>query len=131
MMAAPTGIRMQDLTVDRIIAVHAGITARTGGDARIISEAGLHQLVFSANIREDPRMRSAFVIYSLVAYPVFREANVEVAHALALEILDHGGYAIGPADRDGLAGLARSIAAFETELTDIEAWFSAHAVLQP
>lgn len=121
---------MQDLTVERIIAVHADITARSRGDARIISEAGLHQLAFSANIREEPPRRAAFVLFSLVAYPVFREGNEDVAHALALEILRDGGYGISPADRDGLAGLSRSIAAFETELPDTEAWFSSHAVLQ-
>ena len=118
---------MQDLTVDRIIAVHAAVIARDGGDNRIISEANLHELVFRANLLPDPIPRAALTLFSLVAYPAFREGNERIAQELAVRILEEGGYGVSIGNRGELSRLAEGVTAFTVEPEDIEAWFAAHA----
>ncbi|MCK9579575.1 MAG: hypothetical protein M0Q92_03880 [Methanoregula sp.] len=118
---------MQDLTVDRIIAVHAEVIARDGGDSRIISEANLHELVFRVNLLTDPIPRAALTLFSLVAYPAFREGNERIAQELAARILEEGRYVISIENSGELSRLAEGITAFTVEPEDIEAWFAAHA----
>ena len=118
---------MHDLAVERIIAVHAAIIARDGGDSRIISEANLHQLVFRANLIPDPIPRAALLFYTLAAYPAFREGNKRTAQELAEEILAEGGYSLDTADEEPFARLAEGIAAFTVEPEDIDSYLAAHA----
>ncbi len=118
---------MQDLSVDQVIALHAAIIARDGGDGRIISEANLHELVFRANLTPDPVDRAALVLWSLVAYPAFREGNCRTAEKLAIGILAQEGYRIPGGDRAGLGDLARGIDTFVVEPEDITAWLTTHA----
>lgn len=120
-------IRMQDLTVDRIIALHDAIIARDGGDGRILSEGNLHQLVFRVNLLLEIIPRAAFCFYSLVAYPAFREGNIQAAEELAIQLLAEGGYGIDLPERNGFIRLAEGINAFTTELEDVETWLFAHA----
>lgn len=118
---------MQDLSVDQIIALHAAIIARDGGDGRIISEANLHELVFRANLTLNPVDRAALAFWSLVAYPAFREGNCRTARDLAIAILAQEGYHIAGEDAAGLEHLARGIDTFVAEPEDITAWLLAHA----
>jgi len=118
---------MQDLSVDRIIALHAAIITRDGGDSRIISEANLHQLVFRANLISDPLPRAALALYSLAAYPAFREGNIRAAQELAEEILTDGGYALDTGDEEPFGRLAEGVVAFTVEPEEIESWLAAHA----
>lgn len=118
---------MQELTVEEIVALHAGIIARDGGDNRIISEANLHQLVFRANLIGDPLPRAALVLYSLVAYPAFREGNERAALALATRILANEGYTISAKDAADFGRLAEGVRAFTAEPEEIEAWLTVHA----
>ena len=66
---------MDELTVESIIALHTGIMDRDGGDARLLSEASLYQMVFQANLTDAVFRRAACVLYWLCSYPVFREGN--------------------------------------------------------
>ena len=118
---------MQDLSVDQVIALHAAIIARDGGDGRIISEANLHELVFRANLTPDPVDRAALALWSLVAYPAFREGNCRTAQKLAIGILAQEGYRIAGEDAAELEHLVRGIATFVTEPEDITAWLKTHA----
>jgi prophage maintenance system killer protein len=118
---------MQDLLVDQIITLHKIIITRDGGDGRLLSEGNLHQLVFRANLIPGTLPRAAFVFYSLVAYPAFREGNKRTARELAGRILADEGYRIGQADETQICQLAEGILAFTKELQDIEAWLADHA----
>lgn len=120
-------IHMQDLTVDMVIALHAAIIARDGGDGRIISEANLHELVFRANLIPGLVDRASLALWSLVAYPAFREGNFRTAQKLAFEILAQEGYRIPGEDAAGLEHLIRGIDTFVVEPEDITAWLSTHA----
>ena len=124
---APTIIHMQDLTVEQIVALHAAIIARDGGDNRIISEPNLHQLVFRANLIADPISRTALALFSLVAYPAFQEGNEKAAVELATWILTGEGYCIPREHAPELARLAEGILTFTVEPEDIGAWIAAHA----
>lgn len=118
---------MQDLTVDRIIAVHAAIIGRDGGDSRIISEANLHQMVFRVNLLSDPFRRAALALYSLAAYPTFREGNIQTGEELAEVILKDGGCTLDPVDRESYRQLAEGVVSFTVEVEEIEAWLRTHA----
>jgi prophage maintenance system killer protein len=117
---------MKDLVVDQIIAVHASVIARDGGDNRLLSEGNLHQLVFRANLISDTIPRAAFVLYSLVAYPAFREGNKRAAQELTIRILAEDGYTMDSADETQICRLGEGILAFTTELQDIEDWLKSH-----
>jgi len=118
---------MQDFTVEELVALHAGIIARDGGDNRIISEANLHQLVFHAYRIGDPVSRAALALFTLVAYPAFREGNERAALALATRILANEGYAIPDKDAADFGLLAEGVLAFSVEPEDIREWLTAHA----
>lgn len=114
------------LTVDQIIGCHREVIASIGGDGRIISEANLHELVFRANLEEDAIRRAAHVLYSLTAYPAFRERNEETGLALADEILRSRGYSLDKGGIEGLSRLAGGVKDFSADLPDIEAWLFSH-----
>ena len=117
---------MQELTVEEIVTLHAAIIARDGGDDRIISEANLHQLVFRSNQIAESIPRAALALFSLVAYPAFREGNERAALALATRILAKEGYAISAKDAADFGQLAESVRAFTAEPEEIEAWLTIH-----
>ena len=87
---------MTVLTIDQIIEIHAGVIAHDGGDSRILSEAALHQMVFYANCITDIYRRAAFTLYSLCAYPPFREGNEQTAQVVMEQILLEGGLRLPP-----------------------------------
>jgi len=87
---------MTALTVNQIIKIHAGVIAHDGGDSRILSEAALHQMVFYANCITDIYRRAAFTLYSLCAYPPFREGNEQTAQVVMEQILLEGGLRLPP-----------------------------------
>ena len=119
-------MHMNDLQPERIIAIHHELVAPAGGDLRIISEANLYQLVFQANLVGDTISRAAFVFYTLIAYPAFREGNRVTAAKLAERILAEDNYSMDPADREEFSRLEAGINAVTAEPEDIEAWFRAH-----
>lgn len=119
--------QMEELTLDRVIAIHTRILREDGSDRRIIAEANLHQLIFSANRIPDCVHRAAFVFYFLAAYPAFREGNKRTACELSARILAHGGYEIAPADRLQLGHLLMGITAFTTDIADVETFLAEHA----
>lgn len=110
---------MHDLTVEEIIATHAEIMARDGGDTRVLSEANLHQVIFQANLITDPRARAAAVIYMLCAYPAFREGNKRTAQAVAGRILAESGFAFAGSDPRCFA-LMQGVMDFTVEIDEIE-----------
>jgi prophage maintenance system killer protein len=118
---------MPEISVDQVITLHAAIIAKEGGDRRILSEGNLYQMVFRANLIPDTLSRAAFILYSLAAYPAFREGNKPVAWELAIQVLADGGYSIDPSDSAHLDRMVEGILSFTTEIEDIEAWMSAHA----
>jgi len=112
---------MDELTVDRIIAVHDTLLAGTRDDARLLSEPNLHQLAFRVNLEPDLRKKATLILFSLCAYPAFRDGNKRTATKLAAEILQETGYTLDPTDPE-LIRLLAGIAAFTTEPEDIEKW---------
>jgi prophage maintenance system killer protein len=116
---------MDDLTIDQIIAVHAAIMANDGGDARLLSEPNLHQFVFRANLIDDIWRRAELALFSLSAYPPFRDGNKRTAHALASLILGQERYHLAP-DDERVAGLLAGVASYTVEPEDIEHWLRCH-----
>ena len=110
---------MTPLTVDLIIEIHAGVIAEDGGDARVLSEAGLHQMVFLANSIPDVYRRAAFALYSLSAYPPFRDGNERTAQSVAELVLGQENLHIAMGD-DCMFPLITGIAAYTVEPEDIE-----------
>lgn len=117
---------MTVLTVDQIIQIHAGVIAHDGGDSRILSEAALHQMVFYANGITDSYRRAAFALYSLCAYPPFREGNEQTARVVMEQILLEGGLHL-PSDANCIVPLIAGIAAYSVEPEEIELVLRAHA----
>ena len=118
---------MQDLTLERVASIHRKVLADTQADLRIVSEGNLHQLVFRANLTDDPFSRAATVFWSLCAYPAFREGNRRTAHRIAEGILVSGGYrAELPCGE--IRALAQGIEAFTTEIEDVEKVMRRYAV---
>jgi prophage maintenance system killer protein len=117
---------MTPLTVDLIVKIHAGIIAQDGGDARILSEATLHQMVFLANSIPEVYRRAAFALYSLCAYPPFRDGNERTAQSVALLVLGQENLHIAPGD-DCITPLITGIAAYSVEPEEIEQVLRAHA----
>jgi prophage maintenance system killer protein len=113
--------RMEDLRVEQVEAVHRRIIEERKGDSRIISEANLHQMVFSANLIREFVPRGAFIFYSLCAYPAFRQGNFRTALALTERVLKAEGYRI-TGDMAGIIALAEGIRGFTTEPEEIEQW---------
>ena len=118
---------MKELAIDQIITLHKEIITRDGGDDRIISEANLHQLVFRVNLEENPLNKAALSLYSLVAYPAFREGNACIATTVAAGILQECGYSLDPYCSEALMQLAEGINSFEIDLPETESWFASHA----
>jgi prophage maintenance system killer protein len=112
---------MDELTVEQILTLHTRIMAGEGGDARLLSEPNLHQLVFRANLVPDVFRRAAIVLFSLCAYPAFRDGNKRTAHALAGHILAQEQYLLAP-DDTRVAGLLAGVASYTVEPEDIELW---------
>jgi prophage maintenance system killer protein len=112
---------MDELTVEQILTLHTRIMAGDGGDARLLSEPNLHQLVFRANLVPDVFRRAALVLFTLCAYPAFRDGNRRTAHALASRILEQEQYLLAP-DDPRVAGLLAGVAAYTVELEEIEQW---------
>jgi death-on-curing family protein len=116
---------MDDLTVEQVIAFHDKVMRTDGGDARLLSEAGLHQMVFSVNRIDDVHCRAALAFFTLIAYPAFRDGNNHTAQLLADWILADNGYT--PEDLDvEMTGLVQGIADFTVELADIKEWLRSH-----
>jgi prophage maintenance system killer protein len=112
---------MEDLTVDRVMAIHTRIMAEEKGDCRVISEANLYQMVFRTNLIYECVPRAAFIFYSLCAYPVFREGNSRTALVVIEQVLLSGGYRI-VGEKGGIMALAEGVIAFTTEPEEIEQW---------
>jgi prophage maintenance system killer protein len=117
--------RMKDLTVEQVIGIHDTVTADTGDDMRLLSEANLHQMVFLTNRREDPIKKAAFVLFSICAYPPFRDGNKRSALLVADIILEGEGICRDHED-DGIFELMRGVPAFTVEPEDIEHWLRRH-----
>ena len=113
---------MPELQVDQIVTRHENIIRKTGGDTRILSEANLHQLVFQANLIADMIPRAAFIFYTLIAYPAFREGNTDLAGEMVRQILSEGGYCVDSEYDTDLCHMAEGIHSFITEPEDIEEW---------
>lgn len=112
---------MEELTVDRILSVHDTLLKGTRDDARLLSEPNLHQLAFRVNLEPDTRKKATLILFSLCAYPAFRDGNKRTAAALSAEILRETGYTLDPADPELIRILA-GIPDFTTEPEDIEKW---------
>jgi len=118
---------MQDISLEMIVGLHREVLADTQADLRIVSEGALHQLVFQANLTDDPFSRAAMAFWSLCAYPSFREGNRRTAHRLAMEILGSGGFRMELPCRE-IQELVTGIDAFTVEAEDIERVFRNSAV---
>ena len=117
---------MDELTAESIIALHTGIIERDGGDARLLSEAGLHQMVFQANLTDTVFRRAACVLYWLITYPVFREGNRQTALLATGIVLASEGYEADLESED-MVQLTKSIGSFTAGMDDIEDWLRTHA----
>jgi prophage maintenance system killer protein len=117
---------MDNLTTDDLIAIHSRLIAERGGDGRILSEAGLHQLVFHINLSADIFHKAAFVLFSFSAYPLFREGNHQTARCLIDKILATEEYRIECGETE-LAGLVTGVESFSLEIEDLEDWMHRHA----
>ena len=117
---------MNPLAVDLITRIHAGVIAQDDEDARVLSEAALHQMIFLANIIPDVYRRAAFVLYSLCAYPPFRDGNERTAQSVAELVLGQENLHITQGD-DCIIPLIAGIAASTVEPEDIERVLRDHA----
>jgi prophage maintenance system killer protein len=118
---------MPDLSLEFIVRLHDKELSRGPADLRIISEGNLHQLVFQANLTEDPFARAASAFWSLCAYPAFREGNRRTAYALAEEILGSAGCRM-ELPCTGIREMIQGIDAFMVETEDVERAFRNSAV---
>jgi prophage maintenance system killer protein len=117
---------MEDINVEQVIAFHQLVMKRGGGDTRILSEAHLHQMVFSANRIDGLYQKAAFAFFSLVAYPAFREGNSRTARLVTMMILNGSGYTLK--DDDDMTSLVKGIRSFNIEQAEIEEWLFSHAI---
>ena len=116
---------MDMLTVEQVIAFHKQVMKTVGGDDRLLSEANLHQIVFSVNRIESVLKRAALAFFSLCAYPAFRDGNSCTARLVAEMILFNNGYK--PEDNDAdMTALVQGILSFTIEQEDVEAWLRSH-----
>ncbi len=116
---------MDVLTVEQVIAFHTQVIKTDGGDDRLLSEASLHQMVFSVNRIEEVHKRAALAFFSLVAYPAFRDGNSHTARLVAEMILKHNGYTLSDGDAD-MTPLLQGILSFTVEREDVEEWLRSH-----
>jgi death-on-curing family protein len=116
---------MNMLTVEQVIAFHTQVMKTDGGDDRLLSEASLHQMVFSVNRIEEIHKRAAHAFFSLVAYPAFRDGNSRTARLVAEMILFNNGYTLEDNDAD-MTALVRGILSFTIEQEDVEEWLRSH-----
>ena len=112
---------MDDITVEQVITLHRCVMKIDGGDDRLLSEASLHQMVFSANRIEECYSRAGFAFFSLVAYPAFREGNSHTARLVAETILNQNGFTLGE-DTERMDTLVKGIEMFTAEQADVEVW---------
>ncbi|PKL69222.1 MAG: hypothetical protein CVV30_06505 [Methanomicrobiales archaeon HGW-Methanomicrobiales-1] len=117
---------MNDITLEQVIAFHKQVIMSDGGDARLFSEANLHQMIFLANRTQGICPRAALAFFSLCAYPVFREGNSRTAWLVAEMIFSGNGYILEAGD-DEMAELVQGIASFTAEQADVEAWLRSHS----
>ena len=117
---------MDELTAESIIALHTGIMERDGGDARLLSEAGLHQMVFQANLTDTVIRRAACVLHWLCTYPVFQKGNRRTALLATGIVLASGGYEVDLEGED-MVQLTEGIGAFTAGMDDVEDWLRTHA----
>lgn len=116
---------MDKLTVEQVIAFHAQVMETDGGDDRLLSEANLHQMVFLANRIDDIYQRAALALFSLVAYPAFRDGNNRTAGLVAQMILSENG-CIPEDSGDEIADVMQGIVSFKVEQEDVEEWLRSH-----
>jgi prophage maintenance system killer protein len=116
---------MDDLTPEQVNAFHEQVIKANGGDGRLLSEASLHQMVFSANRIDDVHKRAALAFFILVAYPAFREGNNHTAQRVADMILNDNGYTLDEGEYE-MAYLVQGVALFTVEQADIEEWLRSH-----
>ena len=112
---------MEDLTVEWVLVIHDRVMARENGDTRLLSEGGIHQMIFRANLIPEVFSRAAFVLYSLVAYPVFREGNNRTALEVARQVLAWEWYQLEP-EHPRTQAFTEGILAFTVVPEDIEEW---------
>ena len=112
---------MDGLTVDHIIGLHRQILAGKDDDARVLSEANLHQLVFLVNAEQDPIEAASRAIFQIVAYPSFNDGNKRTACRVAQEILSQAGWRLAGNDEE-LFALMQELKDFAAEPEDITAW---------
>ena len=117
---------MQEITLETITGIHAGIMAKDGGDRRIISEGNLHQMVFHANLAEDPVSRAASLFYTICAFPAFREGNRRTACCLAETLLCTENRQ-GKLPCEEVRALIRGIDTFTVEIEDVEQFLLRYA----
>jgi len=116
---------MDMLTVEQVITFHKQVMKTDGGDDRLLSEANLHQIVFSVNRIESVHKRAALAFFSLIAYPAFRDGNSCTAVLVAEMILLKNGYKLEDNDAD-MTTLVKGIASFTVEQEDVEEWLRSH-----
>ena len=116
---------MYVLTVEQVITFHKQVMETDGGDDRLLSEANLHQIVFSVNRIESVFKRAAQAFFSLCAYPAFRDGNNRTARLVAEMILFKNGYKLEDNDAD-MTALVQGILSFTVEQEDVEEWLRSH-----
>jgi prophage maintenance system killer protein len=121
---------MDDLAVDDIITIHSRHIAREGGDARVLSEANLHQLVFQVNLSMDVFHKAALVLFSFCAYPTFREGNMQTALCIIKKIFSEERYRVIFEEAEH-SGLVKGVESFSLEIEDVEDWLHRHAEKRP
>jgi prophage maintenance system killer protein len=117
---------MDDLTADDIIAIHSRHIAVEGGDARILSEANIHQLVFRVNLSGEVFHQAALILFSFCAYPPFREGNVQTALCIIKKIFSKYRYRVIFNEVE-LSDLVKGVESFSLEIEDLEDWLHRHA----
>jgi len=118
---------MEEFTVSTIIGMHDSILAHDGGDDLIICEGILNEVVFQANLQNDPVSRAATVFWSLCAYPAFREGNKRTAYRLAEAILSTDSPVSLPCGE--MRALVLGITAYTVEIEDVERVLERHVTI--
>ena len=117
---------MDNLTVEQVITFHRQIMENEGGDDRLLSEAGLHQIVFSANQIGDSYQKAALILFFLIAYPAFRDGNSRTARLVAEKILSASSCVLETGENE-LTDLVQGITGFTIEQADVEVWLRSHS----